>query len=302
MFRSLVVLLSIIGLPASSLPEIDNTQTVASQKQELEFEKELLEAHFVPTQENNAQETNIDIKAKAALAVDLDSAHFFYSKNAHTRLPIASLTKIMTAIVVLEEDKLDEVVTIEFLSQNIEGKKMDLYLNEQITVYDLLQSALITSANDAAYALSLYHEESPGEFIEKMNNKAKELGLQNTHFANPIGFDDPENYSTAYDMALLTMYALKKPTFRSIVQKPSILVRSVNGFNHSIVTTNELLNNAYFGVSGVKTGTTDLAGECFISLSTIANNRNIITVVLNSPDRFQETKGLLNMVSENILR
>lgn len=292
MFRTLLLLLTITGNAGHPLAEIESVETP-----KWGFEKELLSVAFIPTQ--TAAFPQMNIEADAAIAMDPNSAFVLYEKNPHLKLPIASLTKIMTAILILEEHDLDEIVSVEFNPLDIEGKKMGLYQNENISVYNLLAGLLITSGNDAAVALAKHNAGTVASFAEKMSVRAKELGLKNTHFTNPVGFDDPKNYSTAHDLSVLTSFALKKPTFRSLIRRSEITLESEEGLSHTVDTTNMLLNKSYLNISGVKTGTTDGAGECFISLSKTRLGNEILTVVLNSPNRFQETKGLIDIVINN---
>ncbi|MCA9373643.1 D-alanyl-D-alanine carboxypeptidase [Candidatus Peregrinibacteria bacterium] len=263
-------------------------------------ENVLLEATAVPIK----KEQNIApvINAKAALVVDLKNGYILYEKNIHESLPIASLTKLMTTTIVLEENSLDEIATISDYTASTEGKKTWLASGEKITVENLLFAALIDSANDAAVALAEHNAGSVEAFVEKMNKKATDLGLLSTRFTNPTGLDednpgdDPEhprgNYSSAYDLALLGRYAYGKSFVRRAVSKKELEVASTNeAIQHKLTNTNELLGS-YLKVLGLKTGTTDLAGECLITVIQNDQGNDILTVVLNSPSRFNETKLL----------
>ncbi len=263
-------------------------------------ENVLLEATAVPTK----KEQNIApvINAKAALVVDLKNGFILYEKNIHESLPIASLTKLMTTTIVLEENSLDEIATISDYTASTEGKKTWLASGEKITVENLLFAALIDSANDAAVALAEHNAGSVEAFVEKMNKKATDLGLLSTSFTNPTGLDennpgdDPEhprgNYSSAYDLALLGRYAYGKSFVRRAVSKKELEVASTNeAIQHKLTNTNQLLDS-YLKVLGLKTGTTDLAGECLITVIQNDQGNDILTVVLNSPSRFNETKLL----------
>ncbi len=236
------------------------------------------------------------IKAKSVIAIDLKNGLPLYEQNIYDRRSIASITKLMTAIIVIEENKMDEVVTISKKASEISGSKIWLAQGEKITVENLLYAALIHSANDAAYALAENNTPKMEDFVAKMNQKAAELGLRDTHFTNPVGFDDSENYSTASDLANLARYAYGK----SFIQKAGVLkeldITSTNGkMNHNLKTTNDLLNS-YLKVLGLKTGTTDLAGECLIGIIQNDQGNDIVTVVLDSPSRYQETKVLADWV------
>lgn len=287
MIRSFLLLLAFTGLPILQTSQFDTI-----------IQTPIISVAPVPIQINDFSLP--DIHAKSALVMDQLSGTVLYKKNIHTRLPMASLTKIMTAIIILEENDIQDTVTINFHSRDIEGAKMHLLKYETISVQNLLYGLLIASANDAANALAQYNAQTHDAFVEKMNRKAHDLGLYDTHFTNPVGFDDEQNlhYSTAHDLAFLTLYALKKPFFRDTVKITHRTVSSQNGkISHTLKNTNKLLQS-YLPFEGVKTGTTDAAGQCLITLHPISKHTRILTVMLNSEDRFQETKLLI----ENILK
>lgn len=299
MLRTLFLFLSVMAASASGNPTdvIADTVAYSPPPPRLVAEKALLDVQYVPTR--TPSYPRMEVRSKSAYVIDPDSAFVFYQKNASMRLPIASLTKIMTATIILEEHSLDEIVRINFNPKRIEGKKMGLYANERISVYNLLLGLLITSGNDAAEALAYHNSKSIAKFAEKMNLKALALGLKDTHFSNVAGFDEKGNYSSAHDLATLTMYALKKPVFRKIVSIRSITVYSRSGLKHEIDTTNKLLDRTFLDIKGVKTGTTDEAGECFIGLINTPAGNEVLAVILDSPDRFLEAKGLLQFILKN---
>ena len=258
----------------------------------------LLEVNRVPIKSNDTIQPKIE--AKAAIAMDLDSGIILYEKNIREELPMASLTKIMTAILILESHDLSEVVTIEENYGNLKeddvGVRIWLRMHEKITVENLLISLLVRSAGDSALALATHHSGSVEAFVDEMNERANELNLKQTHFINPIGLDADGHYSSAYDLAILTKFALRLPTFRSIVKIKRATVKSTNGkISHGFNSTNYLLNS-YLDIQGVKTGTTDAAGASLINLARNDYGREIITVLLNSPDRFQENKSMIDWV------
>ena len=294
-------------------------------------DNKLLEATPVP--ERSPAEISPVIKAKAAIAVDLENGLVLYEKNIHDPLPIASLTKLMTAVIVLEENDLKQVVKVSKVAAKTEGSKIWLAADEKITVEDLLYAVMIPSANDAAVALAENNSETEQKFVEKMNKKARELGLISSNFINATGLDeaakstpgasakqDPEsasylpqmfglgllssieakpeteNYSTAYDLTLLARYAYGKSFVRRAAVKKELEISSVNGvLKHELKNTNDLLGS-YLKVLGLKTGTTDDAGECLISIIENDQGHDILTVVLNSPSRYNETKILADWV------
>ena len=296
MFRTIISLFLLATLNPMAV-----SQTAPISKTAEFNESSLLDVQPIPIKNNDAIEPVID--AKAALLMDYDTSTVMYSKNEYQPLPMASLTKIMTASIILDSHKLDEVVTIDenyaAMSDDVLGVRMWLVKGEKITVGNLLMGLLIPSAGDAAMALAKYHSGSVGAFVKEMNKKAEILNLKNTHFVNPIGMDAAGHYASAYDLAILTKYALRNKDFRRIVRTTSASVTSVDGKTvHQLNGTNFLLNS-YLDIEGVKTGTTDGAGECLINLAKNENGREIIVVLLNSPDRFQENKSIIDWAFRN---
>lgn len=216
-------------------------------------------------------------------------------------MPIASLTKIMTALVILENHDLDEVVMIEEDYNQMEelGVRIWLHQYEKITVENLLIGLLVRSAGDAALALAAYHSGSVDAFVNEMNARAQTLHLDQTHFTNPIGLDHPDHYSSAFDLAILTKHALRYPDFRRIVRMPRAAITSTDGeITHEFESTNYLLES-YLDIRGVKTGTTDEAGQSLINLAHHWNGKEVIVVLLDSPERFQESKRLIDWAFRN---
>jgi len=231
--------------------------------------------------------------AKAVMAIDLGSGTVLYQKNEETPLWPASTTKLMTALVVLDNFPLDSVFTVGVPVQD--GRIMDLIPDEKITVENLLYGLLVHSANDAAFALAENYPGGMEVFVSEMNKKALELSLENTHFVNPAGFDDVKQYSTAKDLARLSVFALKNKTIAKIVSTPAITVHDVDfKYFHPLTTVNKLLG-VVPGVAGVKTGWTENAKENLINL-TKRDEKEILTVVLGSDDRFSETQILTDWV------
>lgn len=236
------------------------------------------------------------LTAKSVLVEDLGTGTIIYQKDASQRLPIASTTKIMTALVASEYFQPNSVLTVE--SDNIPGSKVGLMVGENLTLRSLLYGLLLNSGNDAAYALA---ENYPGgllNFISAMNKKAAELGLNNTHFDNPAGFDNPSHYSSAYDLAKMSKEAIKNSQLSRIFATKQTLVVSVDQkYHHQLLNLNKLLSEIP-GVLGVKTGKTDLAKENFVGLVERDGHR-ILTVVLGSDDRFRETTKLIDWTYSN---
>ncbi len=236
------------------------------------------------------------IGATGSIAIDTESNSILFEKNAHQRLSMASITKLMTMAVVLEENELNEIVTVSSNAAATEGSTMYLAAGEQLTVEDLLYGVIIQSGNDAAVALAEHNAGSVSNFVDKMNSKAKQLGLINTHYANPTGLDHYDNYSTAYDISQLAQYVYSKDFVKKAAKLETHTVTSISGTNtHNLTSTNELLGS-YLNVKGLKTGKTQSAGLCLVAIAENDQNHDIITVVLNSPDRFQESKILIDWV------
>lgn len=233
--------------------------------------------------------------AESALAIDLETQSILFEKQSYERRPIASLTKLMTAYIILKENDPSNTVTVSANAAGAEGSQMGLSTGEQITVKNLLYGLLIESGNDAAVALAEFNAGSESAFIDKMNTEAKNLGLENTHYANTSGLDNTNAYSTAHDLLTLSTHLLKDESLREIVRNSSIEVSGLNGEIHKLTNTNILLGQ--LGVEGLKTGTTPLAGECLLSLVKTEEGHEVMTVVLGSSDRFIDTKILIAWIN-----
>ena len=236
---------------------------------------------------------SLKLEAKAAIALDRETGKILYKKNINERLSIASLTKLMTALVVTENINLMEVVTISKEAVETEGNRVDLWPQETISAKSLLYALLIPSSNDAAVALAEHLE----GFVELMNERAKNLGLKNTHFTNPAGFDEPGNFSTAYDLARLTSFLLDRPLIFEISKIPRMRIYSADeSINHLLFNTNKLLGELPAIVGG-KTGFTEEAKETMVLVvKESTKNHQIISVVLGSEDKFEETKRLIEWI------
>ncbi len=239
------------------------------------------------------------LQAEAILTADLETGQILYQKNSHQQMSVASLAKLMTVLIVLEENQMEETVTISKEATSVEPSKIYLYPDEQITVRNLIKSIIIKSANDSALALAIHNSGDVESFVAKMNTKAKELGMHNTSFANPIGFDDEKQYSTAADMLILGRLAMKNPFIQSTAPIKETEISSTNEkLSHKLSATNSLLDS-YLNVLGLKTGTTDDAGQCLISVVQNEKGNTIINVVLNSPSRFNESKILSEWIFQS---
>ncbi len=232
------------------------------------------------------------VQARAAVLIDAETGQTLYARHAHKQLPPASLTKIMTAILVLEACDLDDTVRASKRAVNTQPSSMNLRVGEQVKVRDMLYALMLRSANDAAVALAEHVAGSVEAFAQQMNQKARELGAKHTHFVNPHGLHHPKHLSTAYDLALITRYAMQNETFRAIVKTPHYIVeRSINQDDLWMVNKAKFLKE-YPYAEGVKTGYTNPAGFCFAGAAT-RDGRRQITVVLNSPQREADTIALM---------
>lgn len=243
-------------------------------------------------------EKEIQLNSKIALIYDRASGRIVFEKNGNKQTPMASTTKIMTAIIVLENTNLKDVVTVDAKSSTIGGSRLGLKKDDKITVNDLLYGLMLRSGNDAASALAIYVGGSIQNFAEMMNNKAKELGLVNTHFVVPHGLDNEGHYTTAYELAKITDYALDNDSFKKIVSTSSTSI-NINGIPKTITNTNKLLNSVS-GVYGVKTGFTNGAGRCLVTACE-KNNMDFITVIIGadtSTIRTADTKKLIKYVEK----
>jgi len=230
------------------------------------------------------------IKASALYLVELKSGRVLLEKNPTRRLPPASLTKIMTALVALESAPLQEVVKIDRRAL-VHQSSLKFQPGEEFLLRDLLTAMLVSSANDACEAVAWHIGGDDKRFVAKMNERARALGLKNTHFANPCGFDAPGHYSTAADLAKLTEQALHEPIFSMMVRTLIRDISTVDGARRmSLHSTNELLLDP--DVNGVKTGYTSNAGRCLIA-SMFKDGHRLLLVGLNVMDRWDQAIRLL---------
>lgn len=233
----------------------------------------------------------IPLTAKAALLLDVDSMGLVFQKNVNTPYPMASLTKMMTALIILENHSLNEKITIPAISEYIEGSSMKLKPGDVLTVKDLLRGLMISSGNDAATVLAIYHSQTVFAFVEEMNARAKQLSLFQTHFQNPHGLDAPEHYTSARDLTIIGKMLLQYPVLRDIVNTTTVDIESQIGEKYELVNTNLLLDSP-FPVYGLKTGTTENAGECLFLLTRV-NGKEYFVVLLGSIDRYLDAKTIL---------
>lgn len=258
---------------------------------------------------------SVSVNSKAAILVEVSTGKILFEKNSTQKLYPASTTKIMTAILVLENSKLDDKVTVSSSAlENIPAGYVtcNLQVGEELTVEDLLNALLIPSANDAAFVLAEYIGGSIEGFANMMNAKALELGCKNTHFVNPNGIHNEAHYSTANDMYLIANYAMKNEDFKKIVCKTTYTLPATNKYptdDRVLTTTNDLLNPSsskyyYKNAIGIKTGYTSEAGNCLVSESS-RDGLEFISVTLGGRatdglnDRFTDAKKLFDFAYDN---
>jgi len=233
------------------------------------------------------------INSRIGIIYDRKSGKVIWGKNENKRSAMASTTKIMTCIVVIENADLNAEVKVSAKAAGTGGSRLGLKKDDKITIKDLLYGLMLRSGNDAAVALAEYVGKDKEGFANLMNKKAKELGLKDTHFVTPHGLDDPEHYTTAYELAKIADYALKNEMFAKIVGTKEHTI-NINGYAKQLCNTNELLGYLQ-GVSGVKTGFTNNAGRCLVT-SVNRNDFEIITVVLGADTKKIRTADSINLI------
>lgn len=240
-----------------------------------------------------------DTNSRACVVIDRNTNTILYGKNEKQKRKMASTTKIMTATVIIENFNLNDTIEVSKKAAGTGGSRLGLKFGDKITINDLLYGLMLRSGNDAAVALAEYAGGSIEGFAELMNKKASELGLTNTHFETPHGLDSDEHYTTAYELAILSNYALNNPTFAQIVGTKNYTI-TINGYLKQLNNTNELLGNLN-GVYGVKTGFTNGANRCLVTACK-RNDMDIICVVLGADTkkfRTLDSIKLINYVFDN---
>jgi D-alanyl-D-alanine carboxypeptidase (penicillin-binding protein 5/6) len=237
------------------------------------------------------------LTAKSAYVVDVDTGTVLFDRNSERILLPASTTKLMTALVALEEYDLDTVITVPQLPA-IEGLRYDFKLGSQILVRNLLKAALIQSSNDAAYILAIASENGLEGFVEEMNVTAKELNLKSTHYKNPAGFDDDTQRSSARDLVILSREIMKNEFLQSVVSTEKTMITDITQeFEMYLYTTHHLLG-VDPTVIGIKTGTTEGASQVLVT-QFLRDGHNIVIVIMGSDDRYLETTQLIDWVFES---
>lgn len=267
---------SVVGVPAVRVPGIEVMQVSAPAP----LAKKL---SLPPT-----------VSASGVLLLDLQSGQELLSRHPDQRRPMASLTKIMTALLILERHNLQEIVLVPAIADQIRGSTIGVKPGERFTIGSLLKALLIPSANDIAYTLAISDSHSVAAFVLQMNTRAQSLGLTNTHFLNPAGLDNPEQYSSPRDLGWLTIAALRNPDFSRIVALRTVRIADGDGREFDLRNTNDLLQENEH-VSGVKTGTTEAAGECLI-VRFEEQGHPYLLILLGSRDRYTDSLYILQAV------
>lgn len=234
-----------------------------------------------------------NVSARSAIVIENSTGRVLYEKNAHERMPMASTTKIMTAICALENSQPDTLITVNDAAVGIEGSSIYLAKDEKITIRDLLYGMMLSSGNDAATALAYEVSGSVEEFAALMNKTAKSIGANSTNFVNACGLYEDEHYTTASDLALITAYGLKNSVFAEIVSTYQTKISNgTKDYPRTLKNHNRLLRQ-YDGCIGVKTGYTKKCGRCLVS-SAVRDGITITCVTLNAPDDWNDHTALLD--------
>ena len=240
-----------------------------------------------------SSDTKPTINSRRYAVYDRLSGRCIYGKDENKQTAMASTTKIMSAVIIVENCNLEDIVTVTAKAAGVGGSRLGLHTDDKISVNDLLYGLMLRSGNDAAVALAIHTAGSVEEFANLMNQKAEVLGLTNTHFVSPHGLDNSEHYTTAYELAKITDYALKNETIAKIVKTKTTTI-SINGNPMQISNTNELLGNVE-GVYGVKTGFTNNAGRCLVT-SVKRGDMDLIIVVLGADTRKDRASDSMKLI------
>lgn len=248
---------------------------------------------------NSATVDALSSSARGMIILEAHSGRVLAEKNKDVSYPMASTTKIMTALIALEQcADLDAKIEINSRAVGVMGTSLYLRKGEQLSMRELLYGIMLPSGNDASVAIAYAIAGSEERFIEMMNEKVEKLGLNNTHFANPHGLDEDGHFTSAYDLARITAEALTIPEFQKIVTTKSVVISGNTEVEKRFLSTkNKLLKNNFEGCLGVKTGFTDKAGRCFVSAAE-RNGVRLVCVVLNCGPMFEESEQLMKSCFE----
>jgi serine-type D-Ala-D-Ala carboxypeptidase (penicillin-binding protein 5/6) len=253
-------------------------------------------ASAIPQPVQTGQEELV-LAAQSIIAIDLDTAQVLFAKDAGKPRPIASITKLATALVLLDQHKPDQTVTIPAISPlGPADAKLGIVEGQTFALSELLKALLIPSANDVAEALAIWDAGNNANFSAKMNDLVARWGIQDMHFSTPSGLTEDNNYASAEALGKLAKLALTNKVIAETVTQSTAIVTDATGKAYHVSSTNQLLADKR--VKGLKTGYTLEAGQSFVGLTNI-KDKKVITVVLNSPDRFGETAALINWIERN---
>jgi D-alanyl-D-alanine carboxypeptidase/D-alanyl-D-alanine carboxypeptidase (penicillin-binding protein 5/6) len=234
-----------------------------------------------------------DVSAKSAILIEATTGRILFAKNEKQRLPMASTTKIISALIALETENIDERFEVDRNAIMVEGSSMGLKEGDKVSLRDLAYGMLLPSGNDAANAAAVAIAGSIPEFAKLMNKRAQMLGLKDTHFETPSGLDSKEHYSTAYDMSMIARVALQNPDFREICSKSSAKIEAEDSPNAWYMTNHNKLLKQYEGTIGLKTGFTKKSGRCLVSAAQ-RDGVTLIAVTLNAPNDWQDHTKMLD--------
>lgn len=257
----------------------------------------LISILVVSVKASAAPKSSFRVSARNAIAMDRETKQILFNQNGYELVPMASTTKILTALITIERGKLDEKLTVSKNAASIRGSKVGYKAGEEIAIKELLFGLMYKSGNDAAITLAEGIGGSVEGFADIMNHYAKSLGLLDSHFESPHGLDSSGHYSSAYDLAVLTAKGMEYDMFREVVGTKEIK-KDKYGFTRDYNNINKILWRIP-GANGVKTGYTGQAGKCLVS-SVNHDGRDIIIVVLNCPDRWNQTEKIYKYVAEKM--
>lgn len=286
--KFLLILISVTILLLSSTSLADDVEYYEESNNN---DLNIKDNQIIETYSNSKNQLNLN--SRSCIVYDRISKQILFRKNEYNKVKMASTTKIMTAIIVIENDDLNKTVEISKKAANTGGSRLGLKTGDKITIHDLLYGLMLCSGNDAAVALAECTAGSITDFSELMNNKALELGLTNSHFESPHGLDSDGHYTTAYELAKLADYALNNKTFLQIVGTKNYTA-TINGNPKNLSNTNELLGNLN-GVYGIKTGFTNGANRCLVTACK-RNDMDIICVVLGADTKKFRTKDSISLI------
>lgn len=295
-FLSVALIIGIGLMTYSFFRTEKSTDTLSASPQPATVSASLVPMILPPTLNSNAGKI-ASVSAQSYLVFDVASESYITSQNPNMRLMPASTTKIMTALIALSEYDSEEIITITRASAAI-GHTVDFTPGQQFRAGDMIKAMMVNSGNDAAVSLADHHPFGYQTFVDLMNQKAISLGLKDTHFSNVSGVEANDHYSTAHDLAVLALEAMKNPIFREMVNTKTGTIATIdNKQTLQLENLNQLLWDVP-GVIGIKTGWTENAGDCLVTYIS-RDGHDVVVVVLNSKDRFADSTALINWTYKN---